>query len=456
MQIRTKLTLQFILLVAGILFFSHYFIYYKFREINENEFYNSLHSKSLMTAEMVLHDENTLKPLQPNEKTSGVTLPFRENIIIYNDRLEKVFAFNHDANPLSAASLRSIKAGAEYRFEQGKSNIIGFRHISKSGKEYVILAESVFSSEDLGHLRNILMVTFFIAIGIVACGGWFYAAQALSPVSRIVDQVDRILPTDLSARLKLKNQKDELSRLVKTFNRLLDRIQFAFKMQKSFISNVSHELKNPLSIIISQLEVSLDKAERSKEEYRSTLHSVLDDMRDLSGITEKLLQLARVYSEDTNIPFEEVRLDELMLQTRESLLRMHPEYHIVFDVEGVPETEAELCIKGNESLLRSAFLNLLDNGCKFSPDKRVSVKIFFNAAGNHRVEITDQGPGIPAKDLQLIFQPFYRSSENIHVRGSGIGLSLVESIMKIHRIILDVDSAQGKGTTFRLNFPAAA
>jgi signal transduction histidine kinase len=227
-------------------------------------------------------------------------------------------------------------------------------------------------------------------------------------------------------------------------------------MQKSFISNVSHELKNPLSIIISQLEVSLDKAERSKEEYRSTLHSVLDDMRDLSGITEKLLQLARVYSEDTNIPFEEVRLDELMLQTRESLLRMHPEYHIVFDVEGVPESEAELCIKGNESLLRSAFLNLLDNGCKFSPDKRVSVKIFFNAAGNHRVEITDQGPGIPAKDLQLIFQPFYRSSENIHVRGSGIGLSLVESIMKIHRIILDVDSAQGKGTTFRLNFPAAA
>jgi signal transduction histidine kinase len=128
----------------------------------------------------------------------------------------------------------------------------------------------------------------------------------------------------------------------------------------------------------------------------------------------------------------------------------------VFDVEGVPETEAELCIKGNESLLRSAFLNLLDNGCKFSPDKRVSVKIFFNAAGNHRVEITDQGPGIPAKDLQLIFQPFYRSSENIHVRGSGIGLSLVESIMKIHRIILDVDSAQGTGTTFRLNFPAAA
>jgi signal transduction histidine kinase len=456
MQIRTKLTLQFILLVAGILFFSHYFIYYKFREINENEFYTGLHSKSMMTAEMVLHDEAALKPIQDGEKQSGISLPFRENIIIYNDQLQKVFAFNHDANPLEMSDLRSIKSGSEYRFTEGESNVIGFRHVSKTGKEYVILAESVFSSEDLGHLRNILMFTFFLAIGIVACGGWFYAAQALSPVSRIVDQVDKILPSDLSARLQLNNQKDELSRLVKTFNRLLDRIQFAFKMQKSFISNVSHELKNPLSIIISQLEVSLDKAERSQEEYRGTMHSVLDDIRDLSGITEKLLQLARVYSEDTNIPFEQVRLDELMLQTRASLLRLHPEYHITFDVEGVPESEEELCIKGNESLLRSAFLNLLDNGCKFSPDKKVSVKIYFNTAGNHRIEITDQGPGIPAKDLQLIFQPFYRSSESIHVRGSGIGLSLVDSIMKIHHIRLMVESLQGKGTTFRLDFPAAA
>jgi signal transduction histidine kinase len=278
----------------------------------------------------------------------------------------------------------------------------------------------------------------------------------MSPVARIVNQVDKILPSDLSARLNAPNNHDEISRLVITFNGLLDRIQFAFRMQKSFISNVSHELKNPLSVIIAQLEIALDK-DRRREEYRTTLSSVLEDIRALNDVTEKLLQLARVHSEDANIAFELVRLDEIMLQTRATLLRLHPDYHIAFDIEGMPESEEQLCVRGNEPLLRSAFQNLMDNGCKFSPDKRVEVKIYFDPAlaGRHRVEIADRGPGIPTKDLQLIFQPFYRSSQSIQVRGSGIGLSLVDSIMRLHRVALDVTSAQGKGTTFSLSFPAA-
>lgn len=456
MQIRTKLTLQFITIVAGILLLSQYFIYFKFGKITEDEFYESLRSKALMTAEMVLHDEDKLKPLSDTVVGAAQTLPFHENIVIYNAGLQRIFAFNRDSKPLTDAALAGLKSQGERRFLHGSLHALSLRHKSLSGQEYIILAESVFNSEDLNNLRNILIVSFFLCIGMVALGGWFYAGQALSPVSRIVNQVDKILPSDLSARLDPPNYKDEISRLVITFNRLLDRIQFAFRMQKSFISNVSHELKNPLSIIISQLEIALDKRQRSTDEYRGTISSVLEDTRELSDVTEKLLQLARVYSEGANISFEQVRLDEIMLQTRATLLRLHPDYHIAFDIEGMPETEEQLCVLGNESLLRSAFLNLMDNGCKFSPDKRVEVKIYFEPDGKHLVEITDKGPGIPNKDLQLIFQPFYRSSQNIHVRGSGIGLSLVDSILKLHHIALDVASTQGKGTTFKLNFPSGA
>lgn len=458
MQIRTKLTLQFIVLVAGILLLSQYFIYFKFGQITEDEFYNNLRSKALMTAEMVLHDETELAPItnESADPEAGVTLPFRENIVIYNSNLQKVFAFNRNADAVSKQMLEGAISGAECRFHHGKMSAILLRQTSHSGKAYVILAESVFNSEDLGNLRNILIASFFLCIGIVAFGGWFYSGQALSPVSRIVNQVDKILPSDLSARLEAANNKDEISRLVHTFNRLLDRIQLAFHMQKNFISNVSHELKNPLSVIISQLEVSLDKEDRTVTEYRATQRSVLEDTRELGDITDKLLQLARVYSEGANISFEHVRLDEIMLQTRDTLLKLHPDYHIAFDIEGIPETEEELCVRGNESLLRSAFLNLMDNGCKFSPDKRVHVKIYFEPGGQHRVEIADKGPGIPAKDLQLIFQPFYRSSQSIHMRGSGIGLSLVDSIMKLHKVALKVASAQDRGTVFHLSFPTAA
>lgn len=453
MQIRSKLTLQFIILVAGILLLSLCFIYFKFRQITEDEFYNNLRSKALMTAEMVLHEEEKLQLLKREaEPEAGELLPFRENVTIYNAGLQMVFAFNPDGPPLPESRLLQLKSGDETCFQHGDLHAIGLRHKSHTGKEYIIIAESIFNSEELGNLRNILIISFFMGIGIVAAGGWFYAGQAMAPVSRIINQVDRILPSDLSARLDAANNHDEISRLVITFNRLLDRIQFAFRMQKSFISNVSHELKNPLSVILSQLEVALDK-KRNAAEYHSTLTSVLEDTRELGEVTEKLLQLARVHSEGTNIVFEQVRLDEIMLQTRAALLKMHPDYHIAFDIDGIPESEDQLCVQGNESLLRSAFQNLMDNGCKFSADKKVEVRIGFDPAGKHYVEITDHGPGIPQKDLQLIFQPFYRSSQNIHVRGSGIGLSLVESILKLHHVVLDVASAQGKGTTFKLSFP---
>lgn len=453
MQIRSKLTLQFIILVAGILLLSLCFIYFKFRQMTEMEFYNNLRSKALMTAEMVLHEEDKLQlPKQVAEPETDDLLPFRENVTIYNSDLKMVFAFSPDGPTVPESRLRQLRTEDETCFQHGELLAIGMRHTSHTGREYIIVAESIFNSEELGNLRNILIISFLLGIGIVAAGGWFYAGQAMAPVSRIINQVDHILPSDLSARLDASNNHDEISRLVITFNRLLDRIQFAFRMQKSFISNVSHELKNPLSVILSQLEVALDK-KRGAAEYHATLTSVLEDTRELSEVTEKLLQLARVHSEGTNITFEQVRLDEIMLQTRATLLKMHPDYHISFDIEGIPESEDQLCVNGNESLLRSAFQNLMDNGCKFSPDKKVEVKIGFDPAGKHFVEIADRGPGIPQKDLQLIFQPFYRSSQNIHVRGSGIGLSLVDSILKLHHVVLDVVSAQGKGTTFKLSFP---
>lgn len=457
MQIRTKLTLQFMVLVASMLVASLCFIYVKFRNMTEDEFYDSLRSKALMTAEMVLHEEEKLQPLHDSGDASdaAIALPFRENVVIFNADLQRVFAFNRSESPFPTKRLSNLRASGETRFVDGNLHALSLTHKSHSGREYLIIAESVFNSEELGHLRNILLVTFLLCIGMVAAGGWFYAGQAMAPVASIVNQVDAIRPSDLSARVEGQNNKDELSRLVFTFNRLLDRIQFAFRMQKSFISNVSHELKNPLSVIIAQLEVALDQ-KRDTEEYQATLNSVLEDSRELSEVTEKLLQLAKVHSEGADIRFERVRLDELMLQTRAGLLRLHPDYKVSFDIVGFPEDEEQLCVRANEPLLRSAFQNLMDNGCKFSPEKKVDVKIHFDASGKHRVEISDRGPGIPAKDLQLIFQPFYRSSQSIHVKGSGIGLSLVDSIMKIHQIGLDVDSEQGKGTTFKLSFPAMA
>jgi signal transduction histidine kinase len=453
MQIRTRLTLQFILITAGIFTLALLFIYTQFRNQSVNEFFAVLESKARMTAAMVLQHEEALKPIAaPVRQGPGDALPYGESIAIYNESFQRVFAINPSGADHPASTLQQIRERGSGRFSHGKQEIFGVALKSGSGKTYYTLAEGYLDDARLMQLRTILIFTFFLIVGFVAAGGWFYAGQALQPVSRIVSEVDHLLPTDLSKRLKHDNQRDELSHLVATFNRLLDRIEHAFRMQKSFISNVSHELKNPLAAMDAQLQLARQK-DRSRDEYQTVLASLHDDVREITDTAEKLLQLAKVHSEAANIIFSNVRLDEIIFQTRDALLKAHPDYSIVFEIQDMPEEEEHLFITGNEPLLRTALMNLFDNGCKFSPDRKVHVFIRFRDNGAHEVEIQDNGPGIPEEDIQRIFEPFFRSPQHSHIKGSGVGLSLVQSILKLHGVVLDVFSGQSRsGATFRLRF----
>ena len=217
-----------------------------------------------------------------------------------------------------------------------------------------------------------------------------------------------------------------------------------------FLSNISHELKNPLNVILSQVEVTLDK-DRSKGEYEETLQSVHADIKELNEVADKLMQMARINT-DAAIRLEPLRIDEIIWQTKEGLLKNHPDYKINFEVVNLPDQEKMILVEGNEQLLKTAFSNLMDNGCKFSPDKKVKVRLAFSPEVT--VEISDQGPGIPEEEQLMIFNPFYRSKRTSNVKGSGIGLSLVESILKLHHVELDMKSQPGMGTSFILKFPA--
>ena len=419
--------------------------------MTEDEFYNNLRSKALMTVEMVLHDEEKLTAINdtPAIKPSE-SLPFKDNILIFNHKKEKIFSFSPFAGDLSFINFAQIDVG-EKQFHKGNTYFIGLKIRSKKGAFFYVIAESQFNVHQLDSLKNILLLTFLVVIGIVALGGWIYTGQALAPVAKIVEQVDRMLPSNLQTRLSTPKNKDEIGRLVFTFNSLLERIHHAFELQKNFISNVSHELKNPISAIVSQIQVVLENKNRPKEAYQQTLQSILTDTYELAETTDNLLQLARLHTENHQIPkFESVRLDDILLLSREKLLHNHKEYRITFDIEGTPDSENDLCVLGNEMLLRSAFINLMDNCCKYSPDKSAYVKVIITDNSKKQVEIADHGEGIAADDIPLLFQPFYRNPKHKHIKGTGIGLSLVDSICKLHNITLQVISKKGEGTIFRL------
>ena len=453
MQIRARLTILFLFNAASILAGVLLAVFFLFKKNTEEAFFEGLKSKVDMTAQTALRDPEVLRPLPPNwVSPDGDTLPYRDNISLINDAYERVFAVHTDVPPVSVKDLQDIYTQRETRFRHYNLHALGRVVNSADGRPFVVVVEGFFDPTQLSQLRNILLLGFFIGMALIAASGWYFAGQALYPMSKTVQEVESIQPSDLSRRVATGENRDELTRLAETFNRLLDRVEQAFRMQRLFLSNVSHELKNPLQAIRSQLDVTLSR-ERDPAAYRTALQSVLDDVDAMAEVEEKLHQLARIYNDPSAIPFDSVRLDELIWQAKEQVQKRRTHFKIAVDLGEMPENEASLYIRANEALLRTALLNLMDNACKYSPDHLAQLRVRFKDGGAHTVEIADNGPGIPAEELPLLFEPFFRSPRHREVKGTGIGLSLVQSILNLHQIALSVESPAQGGTIFKLNFP---
>ncbi len=451
MQIRTKLTLTFFIISFVLLISTLLFIYYSFRNYIYTEFYDTLRSKALMTV-MMVEKSNPDIAFENDQPSSETSLSETENIIIYDLSFRKLFSINNNLN-IENYILNNIVNIKELKFNLGKVNAIGIKHTTSGGRDIIIVATDKLMSEELASLRNIMIFTFSLFLLIFAISGYYYSSQALSPINTTIKNLKNIFPHDLSKRLHIdQNNHDEISRLNTAFNKLLDRIEDSFNTQKGFLSNISHEIRNPLASIISTIEVKLSK-ERKEDEYRQCLSSVLDDAREMEHTTVQLMELARLTDTSSKISFSPLRLDEMIWQTKASVKKNNPEYTFKFDTTQFPEDSDALIINGNETLIKIALFNLLENACKFSPDHTASVKIFTDHSKKIYVQIKDSAPVIDDHEKESIFKPFYRRKISSNVKGTGIGLTLVAGILKVHQTNLEITNNDNSGNLFTLCFP---
>ncbi len=448
MKIRLKLTLLFSALFATLLLGFALVIYFSNSNGREVEYFKRLRQLAITKTDLLLDAKVQPAVLQLIYKNSLNSLP-QEEVAVYDTGFNLLY---HDAGDIDRVKetrgmIDSIIALKEIHFYVEDLQAIGFTYPFK-GKTYVITAAAKddYGLSKLKTLRIALAVGFVIAILLTLLAGIFFSGKALEPVSGMVVKVGEITASNLDLRIGEGNGKDEIAELAITFNRMLDRLENSFEAQKQFVSNISHELRTPLAAIIAELEISTLK-ERATEEYREMILLILQDARKLSRLSNNLLDLAKASYDQAQIAFKELRLDEVLLDARQGVLKSNPGYRVPIIFEREIEEGDFITIKGNEYLLKVAFANLIENGCKFSDNNQCSVTINF-LAQNTILRFADTGIGIATEELPKIFTPFYRGDNKKYADGNGIGLSLTSKIISLHQGTISVVSKVNEGTTF--------
>ena len=447
MKIKNKLSLLFSLLTAAILLVFAALVYFSALRNREVEFYKSLKKEALTKANLFFNAKvsaHTLQTIYLNNREilNEVETAIYDTsfVLLYHD------AINIDFVKENRRMIDEIQLRKQIEFYQKDWQVIGLEY-KFEGRNYIVVAAAYdhYGYRKLNNLGKTILIVFICSIIFIYAAGRFFSQKALAPIVKMNDKAKNISATNLDLRIDSKG-KDELAELADTFNKMLDRLEQSFEAQKDFVSNISHELRTPLSTIITELQLSRNK-ERSIEEYKKVIDDCLNDAQRLARLSNSLLDFAKASYDTSTITFKEVRLDEILLDAQHDVSKSNSDFKVSVSYEN--ESDEELLIHGNEYLLKTAFINLIENACKFSNDRHCRITLAFK---NNRaiLKFIDEGIGIEKMDIEQIFTPFYRGENKEFSKGNGIGLSLTTKIIQLHGGTITVSSVPKVGSVFTL------
>lgn len=478
-SLRFKLTLWYVLILGILLISFSSFLYFTLSNSLRRDVDNKLRSLAELIAsesssplskfgfgniDKALETSMNLKPIGKFIQV----LDESGNIGRKSDNLKNVQL------PISLNALKNASKGV-ITFETNRSfgntpmRIITFPVIENSHVTKIVqIASSLEEVEDaLNTLFIILVITVPLALMIASLGGQFLAHKALKPVDNITQTARIITSQNLNQRITPPKVKDEISRLIETFNEMISRLDHSFRQIKQFSSDASHELKTPLTILKGEVEVTLRK-ERTPPEYQQTLKSNLEEINRMSQIVEDLLLLSKADIGEVRLNKEDINLTEILTEVVTQMDRLAKSKGLYLSTSNHHQ---DIHIFGDALRIRELFINLIENGIKYT-EKGGSIHITLQRENeppmrNHssreegekgefaKVVVSDTGIGIAKEDQERIFNRFFRvdKARSREQGGSGLGLSICKWIVDAHQGEIMVDSEVGKGSSFIVKLP---
>jgi len=456
--LRLRLTLWYVLLLAIILAAFSAGIYLTLRHNLYANLDDSVETRANDLLAM-LNFEGDSPTLSGRLATESSDLG-EQFIRVYDRAGQVTFDTTRDAGPAAidgaavgrALGGHEVTRGATVGGDPFRIRIVPIEHYGQviGALEVGRTAEDVADTQS--SLLLILAIAYPLTIGAASAGGLFLANRALSPIDRITRTARRITAEDLSQRLNLRLPEDEVGRLARTFDEMIARLDHAFRRQRQFTADASHEMRTPLTAIKGQVEVALSRP-RGLAAYREVIQTVNEEVDRLIRLVGLLLTLARADTGQIPISAEAVSLPDLVAGALEQQNPAAREKGIALSIAGSPA----VTLKADEDLLLQLLLNLLDNAIKYTPPGG-QVTVGWNLRGRQvELWVRDTGIGIASQHLPHLFDRFYRV-DKARARaegGAGLGLSICRWIAEAHGGSISAESAPGQGTTFRVVLPAA-
>ncbi|MDL5049395.1 HAMP domain-containing sensor histidine kinase [Oscillatoria amoena NRMC-F 0135] len=443
-KLRDKLTFFFSLAAAILLLVFGIAIYFFSAQHRKNEFYLRLQKRVDITEKMFLEKESF---------TPEAYEMIRQQFLnVLPDEVEEVVPLTEDwqdnlKTTYPIQFLESLRLNDEAYFYEGERQGAG-RIFHLAGGDYAVIISAVdrVGINVLANLQTILVLAIAVGIAIMALLSHYLSGKILQPISAKIRKANTISAKNLHERLRVFNPDDEIGQLAIAFNRLLDRIDLAFNAQKLFVANASHEIRNPLTTIIGEADLALEKT-RAVEEYKEALAHIQDEAERLNRLVNNLLQLSAISSNLHEVKREKVAVNVLVRKAIETYQSMNPECKVRVTLSAHNPT-----VNGNRNLLQTALVNLLDNASKFSGHAEVNINIA-EIDDSVEIAVTDTGVGIPEEDIPKITQPFFRSENVRKIHGTGIGIPLTVRIVELHGGRFSVTSRLNAGTEVKIILP---
>jgi len=453
MRIRNKILIYFSSTVIALTALSLTIIYILFSEYREEEFQQQQNEKIHTTIKLIEKFKRESASISYLIDQQDINDFYDEKLLVFDAHKNLIFASLDSLDIVKAESVLNKLSPAQRWIETKEENydLIGiYAETNNQGYYAVSKAYDAFGYSKMYFLRNVLIGIFLFITIVVILISRFLSNRISKPITDLAENLNKYdLSKENVDELEIETSSFELEQLTQRFNELLKRTNEAFVFQKHTIHHISHQLKTPIAVLVSELE-------RIKEftridDVKPEIENQIIKAESLGGIINVLLEISKIESgQQTNK--QPLRIDELFFDVIEELNAIHPDFH--FEVNYIPDeiNENMLVVNLNPILIKQAVQNLLSNCVSYSNNSKAEVRIDCSNSNGLKILIINSGKPISAEEENFLFNHFFRGKNSQGKIGFGLGLVLTKKIVELNSATITYANPSDNTNVFELYF----